>query len=350
MTPAPSDRRHLVTRIRASRSDVTDRITLDLLSRHRGSLDRHAEAATAPPEGDVGRHLDFLAGALLSRETTPFEGYAAWAARALASRGVASSDLIEKLEEIRRELGRGFSEGDRVLIHRYVTAGIEAAKASEREADEPPARSTPLVNRYLDAVLASDRRGALALTVEALEAGKSVAEIYLDVLTPAQHEIGRLWAAKEVSVGQEHVATAITQYVIAQLYPRLDVPPPTRGPVVVTGVSGELHQIGGHMVADLLETDGWDVRFLGTHLPNHEILDAVESHGARLLAVSATMLANVPTVSELVEEARVRFGDLPVLVGGQAFRSGSWEEVGADGVGLGVAHAVELARSLVPGT
>lgn len=72
-------------------------------------------------------------------------------------------------------------------------------------------------------------------------------------------------------------------------------------------------------------------RALGTHLPNREILDAVESHGAKLLAVSATMLANVPTVCELVEEARVRFDDLRVLVGGQAFRSGSWEDVGSAG-------------------
>lgn len=350
MTLAPSDRRRLVTQIRASRSDIADRITVELLSRHPGSLDRHGEAAAALPEDDVSHHLDFLTGALLSRETAPFEGYAAWASRVRASRGMASDDLIEKLEEIRRELGHAFTEGDGALIHRYLTAGIEAVKASERTPEEPPARSTPLVNRYLDAVLASDRRGALALTEEALDAGKSVAEIYLDVLTPAQHEIGRMWAGKEVSVGQEHVATAITQYVVAQLYPRLQIPEPTRGPAVVTGVPGELHQIGGHMVADFLETDGWDVRFLGTHLPNREILDAVESHGAGLLAVSATMLANVPTVCELVEEARVRFDDLRVLVGGQAFRGGSWEDVGADGVGLDVTHAVELARSLVPST
>lgn len=39
-----------------------------------------------------------------------------------------------------------------------------------------------------------------------------------------------------------------------------------------------------------------------------------------------------------------------VEVGGQAFRSRSLEDVGAVAVGLGVTDAVELARSLVPGT
>jgi hypothetical protein len=46
-------------------------------------------------------------------------------------------------------------------------------------------------------------------------------------------------------------------------------------PAIVTGVAGELHQIGANMVADVLENAGWNVEFLGTDAPHTGIVDAV---------------------------------------------------------------------------
>ena len=67
-----------------------------------------------------------------------------------------------------------------------------------------------------------------------------------------------------------------------------------RGRPVITGVEGEFHQIGANMVADVLESGGWDVRFLVTQLPHAGILDAVEEHDADLLGISVTMVCNLP--------------------------------------------------------
>ena len=344
--PGPgAERRDLAGRLRAAKDEMARRITADFLDRHPEWVDDYGEAATRFGEEDVGYHLDFLAGAILSREPGPFEGYAAWASDILAIRGVDRGSFVENLEQIRAHVRSAFPEPDRATVDRFVAAGIQAVQDGRPSDDAAPLRPTsPLVRRYLDAVLASDRRGALEIANEALDAGKTVPGIYQDLVTPAQREIGRLWAATEISVAEEHLATAITQYVVAQLYPRLEVPAPHRGGLVVTGVEGELHQIGGHMVADLLEADGWDVRFLGSHLPSGEILDAVEVHEARVLAVSATILANVPTVDDLVAEARARFPDVRIIVGGRAFSGGSWEDMGADAVGTSLSDAVELAR------
>jgi len=41
------------------------------------------------------------------------------------------------------------------------------------------------------------------------------------------YEIGRHWERNRITVAEEHTATAITQYVLAQLYERL--PRPTNG-------------------------------------------------------------------------------------------------------------------------
>jgi methanogenic corrinoid protein MtbC1 len=106
------------------------------------------------------------------------------------------------------------------------------------------------------------------------------------------------------------------------------------------------------MVADVLEADGWNVRFLGTHLPHRDILDAIDHHEPRVIGISATVLTNLPAVSDLVEAARRRYGSaVAILVGGGAFRSrpDSWREIGADGIGRDLKEAVRIARELTSG-
>lgn len=98
--------------------------------------------------------------------------------------------------------------------------------------------------------------------------------------------------------------------------------------MIVTGVEGEMHQLGANMLADVLEAEGWDVRFLGTQLPHRDILQAIEEHEPTIVGISATMLFNVPKVSSLIGDVRLRYGsDVRIILGGAAF--GSQEISGA---------------------
>ncbi len=47
--------------------------------------------------------------------------------------------------------------------------------------------------------------------------GRSVGELYLNVLLPAQAELGRMWLAGEINVAEEHFASQATRMVMAQL-------------------------------------------------------------------------------------------------------------------------------------
>lgn len=92
--------------------------------------------------------------------------------------------------------------------------------------------------------------------------------------------------------------------------------------MVVTGVSGELHQIGENLVADSMEANGWTVRFLGTNLPHSSVLAAVEEISADVLCVATTIVANLPSVVELVRAIRSKLnGRAPnIVLGGAAYR------------------------------
>jgi methanogenic corrinoid protein MtbC1 len=205
---------------------------------------------------------------------------------------------------------------------------------------------------YLEAILSGDRQAALGVALGAVEAGMDVRDVYVDVLQESLYEVGRLWEANRISVSTEHLATAVTQAVLARLYERLPRPEATRGRVVLTGVEGELHQVGGHMVSDALESDGWDVKFLGTNVPAPDVLTAVSEHRPEVLGISCTMLQNLPKVSFLIGAVRALFKTSApcIVVGGGAFRASAKAfELGADAWAPDMRAAVGVARSLAKG-
>ena len=183
-------------------------------------------------------------------------------------------------------------------------------------------RSGATQSLFLQAILKGQRRAATTVAFESLRDGNPIQDIYVEVFQESLYQVGRLWESNRITVAEEHMATAITQYVLAQMYPHIPASGTRRGNMVITGVAGELHQVGANMVADVLEAQGYDVRFLGTNMPHGGILQAIKEHEADLLGISTTMLFNIPQVTRLAEEVREEFGPRSprIVVGGSAFR------------------------------
>ena len=316
--------------IRENTPAVAVEVTDVFLQRHPEWRMRYGTRATTAGVQDAAYHLAFLAGAVEARDTQPFVAYARWAARVLASRGIAARFLRENLEQVRDALAIRATPARAGLLAGYFEAALEALS------DEPEFPGGATLNLtadvFLQAILTGQRHAAVQIAREALRNGLTIEALYVDVFQPALYEIGAQWEANRVTVAQEHIATAITQYVMAQVYEAPDHHD-ARGTVVLTGVEGELHNIGGVMVGDLLESSGWRVRFLGTNLPAPSILSAVRDAAPSHVGISATMLFNVGAVRHLVQAIRSEFGDrITILVGGAAFRTvpDLWRQVSAD--------------------
>jgi methanogenic corrinoid protein MtbC1 len=99
-----------------------------------------------------------------------------------------------------------------------------------------------------------------------LEAGVTVQELVLNLLGPAQAEVGRRWETNQWSVADEHAATAISDAILATLAWRVDAPD-DHGQVVVTCAEGEWHSLPARMAAEVLRLQGWPVTFLGAFTP-----------------------------------------------------------------------------------
>jgi MerR family transcriptional regulator, light-induced transcriptional regulator len=177
-----------------------------------------------------------------------------------------------------------------------------------------------LLERYLAAQLKGQRQEALRLLVEeGVGAGISVPDLQLKVISPAQREIGRLWQENRITVAQEHMATAISQLGMAQLYRHLPRDPANGKRVTVACVEGELHEVGARIASDFLEMSGFDVEFLGANVPTDSLVRWVEEARPDLLCLSATMSFHLPALQEAIEQVRAVAPTLPIAVGGHAF-------------------------------
>lgn len=346
------ERRALAQRLNAIKDGIAREVTAEFLLRHPQWIARYGDRATRFGIEDAGYHLDFLAGAIEANSPESFATYARWSAGVLGARGIAPAALAENLEQIETALALRLPPSDVLVLGPYFRAALQACRAvpGSNPSERAGHRLGLASEMYLRAILGGHRRPALNIVLEAMRGGTPLGDIYVHVFQAALYEVGRLWERGEITVATEHMATAITQYVMAHIYAQLEPPSASLGNVVITGVQGELHQVGANMVADFLETYGWNVRFLGTNMPHSGIVEAVAEHSPAVLGISATMLFSVPQVVALIDDVRHSFpaGGPRILVGGGAFRHAQdlYKEIGADAFAPDLMTAQQLVEAL----
>ena len=309
--------------------------------------DPDGEAAREIDLAHPGMHVDFVAGAIEAGSTDAFADYAAWCRRVLQARHVDPELLTGQFHDLGEILAELLPECA-PLITSTLNAGLQASPGPDAQRSEGPVAVVRRV--FTQAAIRGDRSAAVQVVTAALGEGTAPIEIYTGIFEPSQFEVGLLWEADQLSVAGEHLATAVTQHAMALVYAECAPITPTRAPIVITGVEGEQHQVAANMVADVLAFDGWDVRFLGTDLPHHDIVREVARVQPSILGISATMLFNTAHAASLVSSVRTEMGDTAprIIVGGAAFRYAPHlaGEIGADGCGLSLADARALASRL----
>lgn len=108
------------------------------------------------------------------------------------------------------------------------------------------------LNQYTQHLLQGDQRACYSLIHQFLSCeealtseGEGIRKLYYEVFSPSMQQIGHLWANNQISVAQEHVATAITQHLMASLYSRLFEfqGEDSQRKVLITCPSSELHEL-----------------------------------------------------------------------------------------------------------
>ena len=180
-------------------------------------------------------------------------------------------------------------------------------------------------NEFLENLLQGNRVVCSNIAHKFLLLNPSITVLYEDIFKEALYKVGRLWETNKISVATEHIATAITEGILNELFEQLISKTRFNKKVVVACVDKEQHQVGIKMVADVFEMKGWETFYLGTGIPTIELIRYIHEIKPDLLAISLTVYFNFTNLLIMLETVRKEFPELQIIIGGQAFKHVSGE-------------------------
>lgn len=281
-----------------------------------------------------------------------------WVYRSYSARGVAPDYFAALFSTFRDVLSEVLSEEASREIVPFYDKLFESHAAMVEYSLGPDSREyegrreTELdgdARDFRDALLTGDHRACLHLAANGVSSGDDLEAFYIGIIQPAMYSIGSFWERGEISVAEEHLASAVVARVMASLYSQILGSRRSFGKAIVSAAPNEFHEIGARMVADLLERDGWSVEYLGSDMEGVSLLERVDRIQPFFLALSVAMPFNLKRAQEIIGGARKnpQLERLRIMVGGQVFEKapGFWRAMGADGYAENAAEAARLAAA-----
>jgi MerR family transcriptional regulator, light-induced transcriptional regulator len=198
----------------------------------------------------------------------------------------------ERVRAMLRYLAQGYS------------AGVAATMALRAPAPAPdPAREGVMANARaeLQAALDDLEDVEAQAVLDRLLSSFSVEAVLRDVVLPYLHDLGRRWEEGEVSVGQEHFASAVLRGRLFGLARGFDLGVGPRA--LLACPPGERHDLGLLCFGIGLREHGWRVTYLGADTPVDTLRDIADRLRPDLVVVCA----------ELEEPLRAALPELGVL-------------------------------------
>ncbi|MCL4300374.1 MAG: MerR family transcriptional regulator [Anaerolineae bacterium] len=210
------------------------------------------------------------------------------------------------------------------LWHSLQQEGTDPLQASTPEASlsVPPPPSfavgsaiTELRRAWIAACLAFDERTAESILAQA-SALYPLETVCFELLQKGLTQMGEGWYQGEVTVQQEHFASALAMRRLDALIAA--TPPPTRpSRILVACPPEEEHAFSPLLITLLLRRHGWDVVYLGADVPSTRLEFTIATARPQLVIVAAQQLhtaASMLEIAHLLNQERV-----PLAYGGAVF-------------------------------
>lgn len=201
-----------------------------------------------------------------------------------------------------------------------------------------------------EAVIKGNLESAKQLTQAALDEGVAPKDIVSTGLVPGMLVVGEKFKNNEYYVPEVLIAARAMKGAMALVQPHLkegDVTP--LATVAIGTVQGDLHDIGKNLVAMMLEGAGFKILDLGVDVSPEKFIDAVESQGASVVALSALLTTTMPSIGKTIEalQAAGLREKVKVIIGGAPVTDAYRAEIGADAYSPDAGSAVEVLKALV---
>jgi len=202
-----------------------------------------------------------------------------------------------------------------------------------------------------DAVLNGDPKTALTITEKALDENIDPHVLINEYMIRAMDEVGARFERFEYFIPQLLMSAKAMKGAMALIRPLLvgEGVEDTTICAITGTVKGDVHDIGKNLLGALLEGGGFRVVDLGTNVSPEQFIEAVETHKAKLVCMSALLTTTMPgmkTTIDAFKDAGIR-DEVIMLVGGAPVTHHFAKDIGADGYKDNASAGVVLAKKLL---
>ncbi len=196
------------------------------------------------------------------------------------------------------------------------------ALSQQLQTESWPTQLPPLQEKLLASLISGRQKDVFSIVNDYLAKDADIADFYLNLIQPVMYQIGKKWELGEISVAEEHLASAIVSRILASFYQHVKVPDAVKGKMLITSAPNEFHEIGAWMIANMFELDGWDVHYLGANTPTKDVIAILKSFSPDVLGISITMAFNLDQVIDLVNHIKEdqELSRITVFLGGYLLR------------------------------
>ncbi|AGA32703.1 B12 binding domain protein [Thioalkalivibrio nitratireducens DSM 14787] len=325
MDTLPSGVERAIENLRAEALDHGTRYIYDRIGEH---LAPWGEAGRVRCRADLNWHLDFLLGAVAVGDPGPFVNYLSWLVDLMRSYGVPGDSVELSVEGLASVLRKRLSSEQWAEVAPILAAGIQSLASGGVASADAAGGIAPTHSTDSDVAPATRQQLMSALVAgDAVRASGIVSGVtrqcgYLrmaeGLVQPVMSAIGEMWQRREISVAQEHLASAVIQKLLVREFVNAPFADPVPRSVLLACVASNYHQLGLRILADAFELKGWSVEFLGGDTPTGDLVRHVESTRPDLVALSLSLGRQIPILKDVVAGIRERLGSGPprIIAGG----------------------------------
>jgi len=168
-------------------------------------------------------------------------------------------------------------------------------------------------------LLAGDLKNAISIYTDFVKQS-SVANFYDIILRSAMYQIGELWDAKKLDVGDEHIASNTAMRLIEKIGTKPGIKNKGKTILICTP-DGEYHAIPCYMMETYLSLNGYNVINLAPSAPSNSIVNHILDKKPDLILISVTLKDHIKSCERLVNN--IKKFKVPIVIGGQALQDGN---------------------------
>ncbi len=198
-----------------------------------------------------------------------------------------------------------------------------------------------------------DVAGVQQAVQTAIESGLTPFEIIIHGMAEGMTEVGQRYERGDFFLPELVMAGSTMQAGMQVLQPFLKGVGGTeaisKGTVVLGTVKGDVHDIGKNLVRTMLAGAQYEVIDLGVDVPPEKFVEAVRTHQADILAMSALLTTTLRGMQQTVQalvEAGLR-NQVKIMIGGAPVSQEYADQIGADGYAQSAVGAVQEANRML---